>query len=59
MDCGKMLSSLAMVQGGDAKEQGGFERERGRGMQAGGMEPTHLPQSPSLILGWFYDLVAS
>lgn len=31
-----MLSSLAAVQGGDVKEQGGFEKEQGRGMRVGG-----------------------
>lgn len=48
-----MLSCLAVVQGGDAKEQGGFEREQGSGMRAGGgMEPNHLPQSLSHIHSW-------
>lgn len=46
-----MLSCLAVVQGRDAKEQGGFEREQGRGMQAGGVDPIHLPQSLSHSLG--------
>ena len=47
-----MLSCLAVVQGGDAKEQGGFEREQGSGMRGGGMEPNHLPQSLSHIHSW-------
>jgi len=59
MDCGKMLSCLAVVQGGDAKEQGGFEREQGRGMRGRGMKPTRLPQTPSHILGRLCNLMAS
>lgn len=48
-----MLSCLAVVQGGDAKEQGGFEREQGSGMRAGGgWSPTIFPSPcPIFILG--------